>query len=344
MSDAAEDLSLHEELKAAFASTDPKEDTPLSNRDEQGRFVERDKEQEPAAKLEEAAPGEGDKPAPVESEVQVPDSSTAPGNWKEDKAPQSWTPKMREKWGELPQDVRQEIVRREEAAVAGFRQLNEKFAPAQRVMEGLAPVFQEAQQYGADPVQHISNVMQTERVLRTADVKGKFQAIMQIADQYGVPLRDIINESVGEKVFPSAAQQQATTLPPQVEQELAQMRAWREEQSANSAKAVVDAFAAGKEFFQDVAPLMGTLMQSGAAADLQSAYDQACWMNPEVREVLIQRQTGQQQKTNLQDRQARATAASLPSRGKVDVKVDNGDEDDLAATVANAIHELNGRV
>ncbi len=340
MTTETEELSLHEELHAAFQASEAEAPEPISNRDEQGRFVERAESKETEA----ADVGSEDQPKSDTTEVKVPDSSEAPGNWKEDKAPQSWTPKMREKWGELPQDVRQEIVRREEAAVAGFRQLNEKFAPAQRVMEGLAPVFQETQQFGVDPVQHIGNVMQTERILRTADVKGKFAAIMQIADQYGVPLRDIINESVGEKVFPSAAQQQAATIPPQVERELAEMRAWRQEQSTNSAKAVVDAFAAGKEFFQDVAPLMGTLMDSGAAKDLQSAYDQACWMNPEVREVLIQRQTGQQQKTNLQDRQARATAASLPSRGKVDVKVDNGDEDDLAATVANAIHELNGRV
>lgn len=344
MTTETEELSLHEELQAAFESSKSQEETPISNRDEQGRFVGRASTEEPAPKTEETALGDADKSKSTDTEVQVPDSSAAPGNWKEDKAPQSWTPKMREKWSELPQDVRQEIVRREEAAVAGFRQLNEKFAPAQRVMEGLAPVFQEAQQYGVDPVQHIGNVMQTERILRTADVKGKFQEIMRIADQYGVPLRDIINESVGEKVFTQNNQPQPAALPPQVERELAEMRAWRQEQSANSAKAVVDAFAVGKEFFQDVAPIMGTLMESGAAKDLQSAYDQACWMSPEVREVLIQRQTGQQQKTNLQERQARATTASLPSRGKVDVKVSSEEEDDLATTVANAISELNGRV
>lgn len=334
-----DEVSLQDEIRAAMQESaesqiDPVEKPVIEDtgRDERGRFASKDKtEAEPA-------PAEVTPPESQNAEVKVPSSEEAPGNWNQDKAPQSWTPQARERWSEIPEDLRKEIIRREEAAVAGFRKMNEQMEPVRRVAEGLSPFLQEASQFGVEPVGYIANVMQTERVLRTADTKTKFQVLMDLADQYGVPLREVINESVGEKVFQSPQQQQAA-IPPEVARQLQEMQTWRQQQEQQAYQREVESFAASNEFFNDVRNDMAILLEGGRAKDLKDAYEQAIWMNPDVRSVLLSRRGQEEQQGREQSRRQVAATASLPAPGRVDVKVGD-DSDDIYSAVRSSIAEL----
>lgn len=262
----------------------------------------------------------------------------APGTWNPEKAPTSWSPKIREKWGQLPEDVRKEIVRREEASVIGVRKLQEEFQPVRQFAEKLTPVIQEARALGQDPTQYVTNLAIAERGLRDPNPEGKFNALLNIADQYGIPLRQYLGGDVAKQ------QPQAPAIPPQLQQELEAMRQWREEQSKNTLEAQISEFSKDKEFFEDVRDQMANLLDSGVAKDLKSAYDTACWADPEVREVMLARQAAEKQKGAQNERRAKAKGAAVKATDALDIDVDADDDDSTSALIRKAIAAQTGRV
>lgn len=345
-----EEVSLHDEIRAAFASNNAKtEDDKVDNagiidaleaRDEdQDQAADKEDDQKPtveSVKGDEASAATADEGAAEEAggaEVKLSDG----------KAPSSWSPKVREKWAELPEEVRAEIIRREEASVNGVRKLQEEYAPVKQLAQNLDPFIQEARKSGMDAGQYISNVMQAERNLRAPDVESRFQALLNIADQYGIPLRQAINQSAGRELVPA---QQQPQLPPEVMQELQEARKWREQSQAQSIEQQINMFksSAEHEFYEDVRDIMADLIEAGRAKDLKDAYDQAVWLNPEVRSVLIDREKGGRQQQQIQQRQAAAAGASVQASGAADVQVDDDDDDSTEAIVRRAMRGSAGRV
>lgn len=333
------DLSLQDEVRAAMALEEPAD--KAQPRDEGGKFVAKD---EPAAETTEKVVSETQPAAaaaPTEPAAAAAATSTEP-LLTQDKAPQGWIPEMREKWDTIPEDVRKEILRREEDTMRGVRQLQERYTPMENFVRSMEPVFNEARASGASIENYIGGLMNTERVLRTADTPAKFQEILRVCDQYGIPLRDVVNASVGQEIL--TRDQAQAAVPPQIQQELQQMRAWQAKQEELAVEREITAFVQGKEFFADVQQQMATLIEGGAAANLQEAYDIACWANPSVRSVMLARQNGQQQQEGIKSRQTVAAVASVKPSGSLDVNVDSED-DDLADTVRKAFASASsGRV
>jgi hypothetical protein len=343
------ETSIEDDIRAAMEQVEGGDETKETERerDESGKFVakEGETETEAAARLQ----PEGEK-----TETKVEETKTTEGEppkegehlLTEDKAPRGWAPAIREKWGTIPEDIRKEIIRREEASAVGVRQLQEGYAPMEQFVNSIAPYIQEAKQNGVAPEAYIGGVLASERILRKADLPSKFQEILRIADQYGVPLRDIINTSVGAEVLTKPQQQGQQYVPPQVAQELAEARQWREQFEQRSINNELAAFATGKEFYEDVRANMAVFVEGGQAKSLQEAYDMACWSTPAVREVLLQRQGQEKQKTELETRQKAAAGASPKPKGEIDVKVEeNPEDDDLQATVRAAfMAATSGRV
>lgn len=349
----SDELSLQDELRAAFSEQEKESEKLMDSdtgideraRDEQGRFAAKEKE----AEEEKKAPETEEQKAP-ETEEQAKTEEQAPEQQEADpqvlntaKAPSSWSPKVREHWNALPEDVRKEIIRREEASIVGVRKLQEEFAPVRQFTESLAPFLQDAAQNGFDPGQHVRNTMAAERALRTGDVNSRFNALLSIADQYGIPLRQAINSAAGQQILPETPQQ--PQIPPEVARELEEARRFREQYAANSYEQQIAQFSQGKEFFEDVRGLMADMIDSGLAKDLNEAYEKATWAHPEVREVLLQRERLGKKNEDLKSRQAAAAGASVKTGGSADVKVDVDDENDsLEATLRKAMRAHSGRV
>lgn len=326
---------IREAIMASMKETESEEVETTTSEEETTPVVAQEEEASTApAPATPAAPAEN---APTGGETE------AAGKWTQDKAPQSWTPKAREKWNEIPPELRAEIVRREEAAVNGVRQLNERFAPAVQFAQNMAPVFQEAQSVGVDPIQYVGAIVQTEKLLRTGDQKSKFNEILRLADQYGVPLRDIINRSVGEELLTKPQAPQQAPVPPEVARELQEMRAWRERESAQATEREIAIFSKDKEFFNDVRNAMADLIDSGVAKTLDEAYEKACWATPEIRRVMIDRERGAQATNSLKERQQRAAGVGIAPNSSLDVAVDN-EEDSIEASVRAAFRAGTGRL
>src|SRR5690606_5667625 len=157
--------------------------------------------------------------------------------------------------------------------------------PIRQFTESLGAVIQEATGLGVAPAQYIHNLAAAERGLRTGAPEQKFETLLALADQYGIPLRQAINGSAGKELLP--ARQQPAQLPPEVLRELEEARQFRTTYQAQTVQQQVTEFSKGKEFFEDVREQMAALFDSGQASDLSEAYDKAVWLHPEVRQVLI---------------------------------------------------------
>lgn len=337
---AIEGEDLYEDVRSAFNAAEELQDEPAAEeaadgsssveqtvRDEAGRFAKKQEAEAAGAEVQPVAEAAPSDPVALSAE----------------KPPQSWTPAAREKWATLDPDIKAEIIRREEASANGVRQIQERFAPAGQFIDQMKPVAYEAQQAGADPVSYIQGLATSERTLRTADMPTKFNELMRIADQYGIPLRDVINKSVGQEVI-KAPQQPQMQMPPEMQQEIQYMRQWRESMETQQANSFVNQFGADKEFLGDVRLVMADLIERGLANDLPTAYDQACWMVPEVRQVLLARQGQTAAAGAITQKQAKATGVSLSSGGKVSVADDGADDEDISATVRRAYAAAQGRV
>ncbi len=324
------ELSLNDEIRAAMEESSGEESSTEKPRDESGKFTTKygESEVDAAARLEPKAKTPPTEEAPVEPAAGGEDQQLLT----EDKAPRGWSPAAREKWTSIPDDLRKEILRREEASVLGVRQMQEKFAPAENFIRSLEPILNESRGIGVAPEQYMMALASSERLLRTADLPSKFNELLRIADQYGIPLRDIVNQSVGQQVL-AAPQNRQTAVPTEVQRELNEMRQWREQFENNNVTAEITRFSADKEFFEDVRLKMATFIETGAETTLQAAYDAACWATPAVREVLLARTGQQKQGDYLKARQTAAAGASTKPSGTVDVKVSDDDEDDLASTI-----------
>lgn len=322
------ETDLQDDVRAAMEQVSaPEEQVAETSRErgEDGKFKAKADEVSAAAKLEPEAPAATE--APKDERLLT-----------EDKAPRGWSPEAREKWNTIPEDLRQEILRREEASAVGVRQLQERYAPMEGFVGSIKDFIMEARQNNVDPSIYIPSVLATERSLRSGDIPSKFQALLKIADDYGIPLRDVINESVGQKVLGPAQPQQAQQVPPEILRELQEMREWREQQQSGSVTAQIQEFAKDKEFFSDVHQSMAAFLDAGTANDLQEAYDAACWANPSIRAVMLQRQ-------GIQDQQRLASGAGVRPAGAVAAPDTFDDTDDLADTVRKAFKQgATGRV
>ena len=328
---------IHDDIRAAMseaAEAAPVVDDPtqgaesLSNRDENGRFKPKNTPADAVAAVSEPVTA-----APAQEE----------NRWSPERPPSSWKPATRELWGNLPLEVRQEITRREEDALRGASRLQEQFAPLREIQQHMEPIVKELQQLGVSPAQHIDTVMATERRLRTSDLPSKFEALLGIADTYGIPLREIVNRSVGQEVLRSPNQQQMQ-IPQELQREIQGIKQWQEQQEQAYVNNEVSQFGGQQEFFQDVRLHMADLIEKGVAADLNQAYEMATWANPEIRGIMIDRQARGSTSQQVQTRQARASSANIKPSGRVHVDIDDGAEDSIADTVRKEWSRSQGRV
>ena len=345
---------IENEIRAAMQQT-PKE----SPKDELGDDIagdladafkaakDEDKADEPVEKAEKpddkAEPEKPDQVAGEEAEGRVEEPKD--GVKLDDKrAPTSWSAKVREKWGELPEDVRSEVLRREESHANGVRKLQEEFQPIRQFTEQLGGVIQEASQLGVQPVQYIHNLAAAERSLRTGAPEQRMEALFALADQYSLPLRQYMNLPAGQQA------EQQPTIPPQIQQELEASRQFRQQfeqqtraQQEQTVQRQVQEFAAKNEFFEDVRDIMADLMDANPNRTLEQAYEQAIWAHPEVRQVMLQRQ--QQQAAQEQGKQRRAAAAGASlSSSDPGVAVADGMGDTIEEVIRNAFKASSGRV
>ena len=278
------------------------EDKPLETsaeqraRDEAGRYAAKEKAPEPVI-----PPAEDVKPI---------------------KAPSSWKPAAQEAYlkaerGEAltPEEVRiltAEANKRETDFHRGVEEFKTHAQKARAYEAVISPYQQTFQQLGVDAPTAIGHLLKADSILRYSDPATKAQYFQQLAQQYGVSLDQVQN--------PPQYDPQTQYLMNQLNELRQTQQQWHnsiQQQEQTRANTELEQFAqAGNAHFDAVRGDMADLLETGKATSLQDAYEKAVWMNPDIRQSLIEQQRSEAQKKAMAEAQTlRAKTAAVSVKG-----------------------------
>lgn len=256
---------------------------------------------------------DGQAAAPGQSPAADP-AAPGPADEQATRAPHSLPAPLKAKWGSLDPDVRNAFVRLEESTQAAKDEWAKKGERLNRLDEILAPRRDQLQLRGLDEVRAIQALFAAQDMLDRNPLEG----LRALAQSYGVDLRQIAGQTNAQGAQPGQ-------LPPQIQaylqpvlqqvQTLEQRDRQREQAQeaarASEAQQAIETFRndPANPYFDNVRDEMVAILTSGQAADLKSAYDKACWANPEIRTLLIQQQAEEQARAQAAEQRARADRA-----------------------------------
>lgn len=306
------------------------------SRDEKGRFASKGGKPE-EGKAVEVKPTDTARQSPAD--VQQPPSVVKSAGGPVGGPPTSWTIKSKAAWEALPEAVRADIVKREGEVQQGLAAL--------RDYKDLKPYAERAQREGTTIKGALDHYLKMEDLIRRDVGAG----LAQIAQNYGLSAPEAAQMFAGlaqkfgggQAPQPQGGQQTAG-LPPATDplmQALApvmtplmsevnllkqqlQARADADRNAqVQSLESAIQAFAAKPEnrYFADLEDSIVRLFESGYVkktgnwpADIQTAYDLAMRMNPEISEALIEQRLEADRKAARQREQEAAEKAKAASR------------------------------
>ncbi len=244
----------------------------------------------------------------------------------EERVPVGWKGEAKLKWAEVPQEVRQEVVRREKEVndvlreSAGSRQFQEAFERT------IAPFQQFIAADGGDPLTATRNLMQTAAVLRVGSPQQKAQTVAQIVRQFGIDIETLDSALAGAPAQPGNGAGMSPDVQQYLQQQLAPVQQFMGNlqsrvQHANEVQATevsseIEAFENNPKYpyFEDVRDDMGWLFeranQRNEKLTLESAYEQAIRMNPKLSEIMSKQQAAKQAQAANKSLEAKKRAAA----------------------------------
>lgn len=293
-------------------------------RDEKGRFKAKDEQlitsEETQARVDSSESGkELDAKATENSEqsnekVDVSNGSqyneVQPAATTVNAAPASWSNKAKAKWVALDPEVQQEISKRELDMTRGMTRMDEERQFAKSMAQVITPYQALIQSEGSNAPQYVNQLLNTVYTLRTAPQHVKEQVWGQLAQQFG--LTSVAQPSADPQLNPVYQRVSQLEAQLQQQQQESQQRQQAELQAQNAqALTMIDTFSRdpAHKYFESVKTMMGTLMSSGEAKDMQEAYDMAINARPDIRAQLQAEEKAKLQAE--QDRQRKAQEARL---------------------------------
>lgn len=281
--------------------------------------------------------------------------------------PEHWSAEDKARFSALPDEAtRQTVLEWRKQIERGASEKFEAAARERREIEQLMePVAQELRLAGLTPIDGIRRLVGAETLLRTDPARGlewlaqnygrlvagtgqAHEIVRRVATALGV-------EVAGNgKTEPETAEARriAALEARFIEQERARQQAWAEQQAqtVNAATSAIREFADAKDsngkpthpHFERVKVQMGALMQSGAAQDLEDAYQRAVWADPEIREELTKAEREKAARAAEAARQAsvaKAKVARTPATASVPTRTAEDDEDEPIEVTIRKAHE-----
>lgn len=229
-------------------------------RDETGRFAK-------GAKEVQAAPA-----SPVVAEP--PQEAIRP--------PATWSATAKAEFSKLPPIVQQEVLKREKDIDNGRAQWDQKGERLNKIDAFMAPHRDRLALAGTDEISFLGALVKADEMLRT----NPQQAIVQIAAMYGLNL----GQPGAQQPQGAPALQTPEAIQQIVDQQVQAALAKRsEEQERATYASEWETFRTSPEhpYAENVKQAMAALLRQDQAPDLKTAYDMACWANPEVRTLLL---------------------------------------------------------
>jgi len=268
-------------------------DAPQAKEDGRVELGDENPEEKPKA---EATDDKDSGEPPAEKQGDVKSDKT------NDKPPVGWTPENREQWAKLPDAVRKQISKREV-------EVNKLLQDTSNARKFSSDFYQTIDPYKAmmvaegatTPIHAVQNLLQTAATLKMGNKAQKAERMAQLIRHYDIDISELDNVL---STAPQRQQQQAPDINQQVEQLVNQrMAPYEQQQRQQTQQRASQALqrVQGAEFFNDVrndmADLIEVATKNGRQMTAEDAYRKAVHMNPEVQNVLRQRQAnGIQQK------------------------------------------------
>lgn len=226
---------------------------------------------------------------------------------KEIEPPKSWADDKKAKFKELPPDVREYILQREDDVHKQFTKQDEERLFGKQLRDVITPYMPIITSEGGNPAVAVQSLLNTAYLLRTGTAQQKTQLLQQIAKQYDIDVNAVVQPQ--QQVDPYIKQIEDRLA--QFEQKVTQQTSLQERQEYDKHISEVNAFAANPEhkYFEQVKPQMAPLLASNQAKDLQEAYDMACWANPAIRSTLIEAQDAERAAKRKEEMEAKRRAA-----------------------------------
>jgi len=331
--DDSKPKSIREGIKAAVKEIELKVDKTGRLHAEDGKFHPKTVE----------APKEA---APVEKPKTEKEASPAPPPAVSAGLPPGWSAETKAFVEALPLEhpLRKDVSKREEEVSKGFKEKSDqlkRYQEIEQVLTAARPTFQQAgvQSDG----EAVRRLFAWESYIRA----NPRQAIMEIARSYGV---DLAQNS------PQVSQQPQEEIPQYMRPLLDQFGRLNQEfnafkgdqqraEEARISQELTD-FSKDKPHFERVRMTMGQLMQAGLATDLNTAYDKAVSLSPEVQAELkaeeeakkVAERAKEQQRLQAQAKAAVSPSTRAPSAASIDAKKGTG----VRGSILAAIQETRG--
>ena len=289
------------------APEDPEEPTEPA-RDASGKFVKQTKPKEsPAAAATPEPSSDGSVPATARDTT---------------KAPSSWRPTARTEWAKLSPAVQAEIHRREQDFQHGQTQLLPDAQFGKGLRQVIEPYRMLIEAEGGTPERAVADLLRTAAIFRVGTPQQKYQAVAQIAQQFGL---DLTVFSPQGQIPPN---QQQTFADPRVDQLIArqqQTETQRQQREHADMQATVDRWMAevddkgqpkrpyANDVYQEMSALIPQIRQQNPglthAQVLDLGYERAVWAHPEIRALLQQQAASDLEAKRRTENQQRVQAA-----------------------------------
>ena len=249
-------------------------------------------------------------------------------------APNSWAAEYKAKWGNVPPELREYVAKREAEAHQAITRSGEQLKSIEQQVKAYEPIDQLFQSYrdefvrrGVSPAQAVATLFAAQRTLDANPVNG----LVQIAASYGIDLRPalqgmpatstganpLVNQLMGK--IQQLENSISATAAKMTEAERIQMEAMRQQeetQSAELSKVITD-FSKDKPYFEELRPLMASLVKEGHAQKLDDAYAMASSAHPEISKRI----QADQRKSEEDKRQAQLKKDAEAARKSAAVNV-----------------------
>lgn len=307
-----------------------RENVPESGRDEQGRF----KGVESEVKTE------------IQGEVKAPEPEIP-------QPPSSLKGSIKEKWAGLDPEVREEFIRRDNDYHNQFKTLQTEAQFGNSLKSVIDPYVGTIAAHGGKVDGVVSDALYTANIFWTGTQSEKYNALMGLAKNFGIPLDgqpvesnteiDRLNRELNQlkTQFTSKESQEKEA---QINQSALKIQSWINE-AGEDGKPIRPYFSTVEK---NIMPFIENLRAQNPTWDeakmMQEAYDQAVWANPETRKLI---QDEQQAKAKHSEESLRrvadakkAASINIPRRGVFQSQSPTGSIDD---TIRETYQQLKSR-
>lgn len=248
------------------------------------------------------------------SEADEPETDATSEEEDELSPPDHWAAGDKKVFNSLNKEGRAFLLRRHKEMESSFtkknQSLSEQIKFAENIRSKIEPYEHYLKQNNIDPAHAFELLLATEVRLRTSSPEEKARLIQDLAAQYGAQY----NPSQEEQYI-DPQQQAILNKLAQQEDQLRRIEQDKIRSEESYLQNTIHDFMNAKDekgqpkypHFEEVRSDMSILLSSGRAKDLSEAYEQAIYLNPDLRKEFIMRQYNEQRRAS--DTRAKSDAA-----------------------------------